>query len=309
MTRHPPLDRDGRLALLALGAIGAVTVAWWLLALAPAAGEPEWLGRAREVCFDLGPDGLPGVSGWMLLIGQPLGMAMFLALVWPRALGRGLAWIVDSPQGRVIAGVSLVIVLGGLAATGLRVARVGDARAARVRLPPGMAAADHPRQDRPAPALGLVDQEDARVGWSDLRGRPAVVTFAFGHCGDICPLVVENARSARDAVWGPDGAALVVVTLDPWRDTPGRLPELASRWKLAPGDHMLGGEVEEGEAVLDAWNVARDRDPLTGNITHPPLVFMVDAAGTIAFVSLSGRATLIELAERMRDEAVRAPSG
>ncbi len=108
------LDRDGRLALTALGAIGLVTVAWWLLALAPAAGGPEWLSRTREVCFDLGPDGLPGISGWMLLIGQPLVMAGFLAIVWPGPLKRGLAWILDAPLGRVAGVLAAVIVQGAL---------------------------------------------------------------------------------------------------------------------------------------------------------------------------------------------------
>lgn len=293
------LDRDGRLALTALGAIGLVTVAWWLLALAPAAGEPDWISRAREVCFDLGPDGLPGIKGWMLLIGQPLGMVAFLAVVWPQPLRRGLAWIVDAPLGRAVGLLSAGLVVIGLGATTLRVLEVSAARASRVRLPPGMAAADHPRQDRPAPALGLVDQEGRLVQVDDLAGRPAIVTFGFGHCGDICPLVVENARTARNAVWGPEGATLVVVTLDPWRDTPARLPQLAEQWQLAPGDRVLSGSIEEVEAVLDAWNVARDRNPSTGAITHPPMIYFLEPDGEIAYVTLSGRATLIELAESM----------
>lgn len=293
------LDRDGRLALSALGAIGFVTVAWWLLALAPAAGEPEWLSRTREVCFDLGPDGLPGISGWMLLIGQPFVMAGFLAVVWPGPLKRGFAWLVDAPLGRVTGLVAVGIAVVGLGATTVRVMNVTAARASRVQLPPGMAAADHPRQDRPAPGLGLVDQLGRVVEWKDLAGRPAIVTFAFGHCGDICPLVVENARIARNAVWGPDRATLVVVTLDPWRDTPERLSELAERWQLAPGDRMLSGSIDDVEAVLDAWNVARARNPQTGAITHPPMIYFVDSTGDIVFVTLSGRATLIELAEMM----------
>jgi len=291
------LDRDGRLALTALGAIGLVTVAWWLLALAPAAGEPEWLSRAREVCFDLGPDGLPNISGWMLLIGQPLGMAGFLAVVWPHPLRRGIAWMLDAPLGRATGVVAVGVVLVGLGATTVRVVKVQAARASQVRLPPGMAAADHPRQDRPAPALGLIDQAGQILEAADLSGRPAIVTFAFGHCGDICPLVVENARFARNAVWGPDGATLVVVTLDPWRDTPARLPELAERWQLAPGDKVLSGSIADVESVLDAWNVARSRDPQTGAIAHPPMIYFLDPSGAIAYVTLSGRATLIELAE------------
>ncbi|MDT8369773.1 MAG: SCO family protein [Longimicrobiales bacterium] len=300
MTRPPRrLDPDARLALLALGAVGVVTVAWWWLALAPAAGEPEWLTRTRQVCFNLGPDGLPGVSGWMLLIGQPLVLLAFLGVVWPAPLRRGVGWIVGSPPGRLIGGVAVVGVLAGATSTTMRVTRVIEARAARLELPAGMAAADHPRLDRPAPPLDLVDQAGRRVTWDDLAGRPTVVTFGFGHCGDICPIVVENARAARDEAWGPGGAALVVVTLDPWRDTPARLGELAERWHLAPGDRVLGGAVAEVEAVLDAWTVARERDLATGDIAHPPLVYLVDATGTLAFVTLSGRETIVELAERM----------
>ena len=82
-------------------------------------------------------------------------------------------------------------------------------------------------------------------------------------------------------------------------DTPGRLPELARRWALGPADHMLGGDVEEVEAVLDAWNVARQRDPMTGDVAHPPLVYLLDDDGTIAFATLSGHETLVGLAGRM----------
>lgn len=293
-------DRDVRLALVALGAVLGVTVAWWALALWPVPGEtPAWLSRAREVCFNADDAGLPDVSGWMLLIGQPLGMFGFLAVVWPRPLGQGLAWLGGRAGGRAVLVGAVLLVVGGITATAVRVSRVATAQAASVRLPPSMPAADHPRLDRAAPPLGLVNQRGERVELEALAGRPAVVTFAFGHCGDICPLVVENARRARDEAWGPDGATLVVVTLDPWRDTPARLPGLAERWQLGPGDHLLGGTVDEVEAVLDAWNMARQRDPTTGDVAHPPLLYLVDAEGTIVFATISGRATIVELARRM----------
>ncbi|HSG48333.1 MAG TPA: SCO family protein [Longimicrobiales bacterium] len=293
------LEEGQRLALLALGAVLLVTVGWWALALWPVpTGTPEWLSRARAVCFNAGPDGLPDVSGWMLLIGQPLGMLGFLVVVWPRELSGGVRWLATRRGGQATLAGAGVFLLAGLLGTGVRVANAAGAQAPP-RLPPGMAAADHPRLDKAAPELGLVDHRGERVALADLEGRPALVTFAFGHCADICPLVVENARRARDEAWGPDGATLVVVTLDPWRDTAGRLPELARRWALGPADHMLGGDVEEVEAVLDAWNVARHRDPMTGDVAHPPLVYLLDADGTIAFATLSGKETLVGLAGRM----------
>jgi len=91
----------------------------------------------------------------------------------------------------------------------------------------------------------------------------------------------------------------VVITLDPWRDTPARLPHLARQWGLEGVGHVLGGSVEQVEAALDGWSVARRRDPRTGEITHPALVFLVDAGGRIAYASNGSPEAIAELARRM----------
>lgn len=294
-------DREASLALWGLGLVFGITVVWWALALWPAPGQtPQWLELARSVCFNAGPDGLPGVSGWILLIGQPLGMFGFLAVVWPQAVARGLGTALHRPLGRLgLLGIFLISV-GGLLGTGVRVARAMDAQVAPVLLPSVMTAAEHPRLDQAGAPLDLLDHRERMLTLDDLRGRPAVVTFAFGNCHDICPVVVDQARRARDAVWGPEGAAMVVVTLDPWRDTPGRLPDLAARWSLeGPSNHLLGGSVEEVERVLDGWNVARYRDPNTGDVAHPPLIYFLSADGSIAFATLSGYGIMVELGRRL----------
>ena len=292
------LASDQRWALLALLAIGLVSVAWWALALWPVPGNPEWLARARAVCFNAGPDGMPDVSGWMVLIGQPLGMFAFLGVVWPKPLFGGLSSLASLPWGRAALAGAGVMAVAGVFGVALRVGQAAT-RAVEPGLPDAFPAADHPRLDRPAPDFTLVNQRGDTVALSDLAGRPAVVTFAFGHCADICPVVVREARSARDETVGPLGAAFVVITLDPWRDTPARLGELATRWELSEGDHMLGGSVEEVEAALDAWNVARTRNAITGDVAHPPLTYVVDSDGTIAFATLSGRQTIAALIERL----------
>jgi protein SCO1/2 len=292
------LEQDQRWALLALLAIGVVTAAWWALALWPVPGNPEWLARARVVCFNAGPDGMPDVSGWMVLIGQPLGMFAFLAVVWPKPLFGGISSLAALRWGRAALAGAGVLVAAGVFGASLRVGQAARG-AVEPRLPDSFPAADHPRLDRPAPDLALVNQRGDTVTLSDLAGRPAVVTFAFGHCADICPVVVREARAARDETLGPGGAAFVVITLDPWRDTPARLGELAARWELSAGDHMLGGSVEQVEAVLDAWNVARTRNPLTGDLSHPPLTYVMDGDGAIAYATLSGRRTIAALIERL----------
>ena len=300
--KQPVEERDARLALLALGGVFVISVGWWVLALWPVpGGNPEWLERTRAVCFNAGPDGLPDVSGWILLIGQPLGMFGFLLVVWPRAVLSGLRWAAVRPAGQLALLLAVVVAMSGLVGTGLRVSSAMAARAPVDSLPATMSAEEHIWLGQEPASLGLVDQRGDVLTLAGLEGRPALVTFAFGNCHDICPLVVRQARSARDEVWGPDGAALVVVTLDPWRDTPARLESVARRWEMeGPQDYVLSGSIQEVESTLDAWNVARSRDPRTGDVAHPSLTYLLTDDGTLAFATLSGREVMIGLAERLQ---------
>lgn len=297
------MSRKERVGVGALGFIALVTVAWWALALWPVAGAgPQWLARTRAVCFNAGGDGLPDASGWLLLIGQPIGMTAVLMVGWGRAVVGGVRGLAASVGGRVMmTGTALLLVVGA----GLAGARVAHAREqAVVRLPGGeLPPSTYPRLDRPAPPTPLVDQDGRAFGLAELRGHPALVTFAYGHCETVCPMVVAGALEARRRVReeAPEVGKLpiVVVTLDPWRDTPARLEHLAEKWGLGPDDRVLSGEVEAVNSVLDAWQVTRRRDPATGDIAHPALVYVLDSRGTIAFASPGLPDVLAELARRL----------
>ena len=138
------------------------------------------------------------------------------------------------------------------------------------------------RVDRALPSLWLVDQHGARSSLAELGGRPALVTFAFGHCADVCPLTVSDLRAARRLARRPD-VPLIVITLDPWRDTPERLPALAGHWELERSDRVLSGSVTEVEAALDALGIARRRNETTGDVDHATTVLILDGRGRIAW--------------------------
>jgi protein SCO1/2 len=138
------------------------------------------------------------------------------------------------------------------------------------------------RVGKKAPPLRLIDQHGDTVNLERFRGRPVIVTFGFGHCTTICPLSVQAARTAVRRLAGR-GVALLVVTLDPWRDTPARLPYLAARWELEGDMHVLSGAEAAVERALSAWRVPRARSLATGDITHPALVYVVDSRGELAY--------------------------
>ena len=274
-----------RFALWAFLAWLAVTIVWWALALAPLPEPPAWLARARAVCFGTLPNGLPDTYGWMGLVLSPAAMLGILLAVWGRELGGEARRLAGSPAGRLaLAAIAAVPLAGALGVgqrvvRGLEVSRAFDAPTERAPLPQ-----HYPRTAEPAAAIGLVDQTGTTVDLADLEGRPALVTFAFAHCRTVCPVVVRAVRRAAREL-SDVGPAVVVVTLDPWRDTPSSLPALAKSWGLdeLPAVHVLSGEVAEVLGVLEAWQMPIERNPRDGDISHPALVYVLAGDGTIAY--------------------------
>ena len=265
--------------LIALAVILAVTVGWWALALWPAgAVEPEWLARTRAACFGSVPGSGPDAGGWILLIGEPLGMAAMIAVVFGRSLRRDVERIAARRIWRIIsegiAGtVALTLVL--LAARGTGLWAVASVRA--TTLPTAV----H-RVDRAAPTVVLVDQYGRSVSLADLGGERALLTFAFGHCSTVCPAIVNNLRAARRER-NQDATPIVIVTVDPWRDTPDRLPTLAEHWGLNAKDRVLSGSIPEVNRVLNELGVGRRRNEVNGDIDHAATVMIIDEHGRIAW--------------------------
>lgn len=277
--------RNLRFALAAFVFWLAATLGWWIMAFAPLSEVPPWLASVRSVCFGSLPTGLPDAYGWISLM-SPLTMLGFLLVVWGRELFADLRWLAASAAGRAALVAIVGVPLVGALWVGRLVAREIEVKAsftspirALETLPEG-----YPRTDRPASDFRLVDQAGETLTLESLRGRPVLLTFAYAHCQTICPVIVRTVSWAAERL-GDLQPAVVVVTLDPWRDTPSSLPALAESWdlgELARG-HVLSGEVADVQAVLEAYEVPSDRDLKTGEIFHPALVYLLDSDGTIAY--------------------------
>ena len=290
VTHTVPVAGDGRVrelfpgrgaAAVTLALIVAITIGWWALALYPVGMEaPTWVLRTRAACFGASGSGLPSAGGWVLLVGEPLGMVGVLVAVWGRALRDDLSWLARRWWGKGAMAIGALAVMAGSVAAAERVTGAlslmrGDVFAPRA------AAAPIARLDVAAPALVLIDQRGDRFDLASWRGRPVIVTFAFAHCADICPTLVHQLREARSHATR-DTVPIVVVTLDPWRDVPARLPHIAQQWALSASDRLLSGSVDEVSAVLDGWGVGRSRDGATGDINHAAVAFLVNADGRLA---------------------------
>lgn len=281
-------------ALGALLMVLAIAASWWALALWPVGPDaPQWVLRTREVCFGAKVNALPDAGGWLLLIGQPLGLIVLLAAVWGAELRAGLSMAMARMAGQLAVGAVLAALVAGL---GSAVVRVRAADGEPFSTGASDIAARLTRINDVAPRLALSDQFGAEVTLDAFRGRPVLVTFAFAHCQTVCPLIVADVMSARHQIEG-EPPAVLVVTLDPWRDTPGRLPSIAAAWKLDGDARVLSGPPDDVERVLNAWRVPRVRNQKTGDIAHPSIVYVIGADGRIAYV-VSGDTQAIAAAVR-----------
>jgi protein SCO1/2 len=264
----------GRFAAFVLALLATWELALIAVAFVPApAHVADLVGELRVWCLGVDPATGHMSAGYAaaILAEAPL-LALLVAALWWRpllALGRlGLLRWGGAGAGLVVAAAALVV------------ARA-PARADELPFP-----ADGLRTALPAPSFRLVDQDGARVGLADLRGRVVLVTAIYARCGATCPMILAEIRALVATLADADKARMTIVgiTLDPEHDDPQALARIAAEKGVgAPLVRLLSGPPAEVEAALDGLQVARRRDPETGAIEHQGLYLLVDPAGRIAY--------------------------
>lgn len=284
MTWAAQLNSEQRWVLLGFGAWLIITVMWWLLAFAPLPLPDESLARFRAVCFGAQPNGLPNAGGWLQLVLGPLGALSLLLVVWGDALSQGLKVLWSKRLGRSLAMVVVVLLAYGLGNVANRVVRTMAGEPLEFAEVPAALPSDYPRLNMATPDFSLIDQRGQTFDPAALSGNESIVTFAYAHCQTVCPMIVRTSKAAAAQVEGAP-PRLVVLTLDPWRDTPASLPTLVKQWELEQMSnlHVLSGPVTAVNETLIAFNTASARDSKTGEIAHPALVYVLDRDGNIVY--------------------------
>jgi len=112
------------------------------------------------------------------------------------------------------------------------------------------------------------------------------VFFGYTHCPDVCPTTLADLEIARDAI-GPDAdrLAVVVVSVDPERDTPETLSEYLSAWKH-PVTGLTGSPAQLDD-VARGYQVFSAKVPGSGGdcmVDHTAAVYLVDPEGALVDV-------------------------
>ncbi len=285
LPEHTPELKVRRMSVgaLLIGWLLATMSLWFFAFYDPSSAAQDWVRRAQAACFGSDESGLPNAAGWMLLALSP---AMFLGAILIALGDEARRWtriLFAHSYGR-----NGILLLGCLLATEViwialeireRVQSSVQNQAATsvARLPDS-----YPRGSAMAADFSLVDQHGAVQKLSSFRGKPVILSFVFAHCRAACPTLVRNFK----AVSRHEGLAefqLLMITLDPWRDSPATLPGLAREWELGANELVLSGSPDEVTAVLDAFQVPRQRDQKSGDVFHPAIVHVISPDGTLVY--------------------------
>lgn len=126
--------------------------------------------------------------------------------------------------------------------------------------------------------------QDAKLGRLDLhRGHPVLISMFYGSCPHICPTLIAAMRRMERQLDASQRSRLrvLMVSLDPERDTPKALSELAalhgvdlSRWTFAQTPKP---EVRKLAAVLGI----QYRQLPDGEFNHSTVITLLDGEGRI----------------------------
>lgn len=131
--------------------------------------------------------------------------------------------------------------------------------------------------------LPLTDSNGQTRDWRALRGKPQLVTMFYTSCKFICPLIIESGKAVERQLTPAQQKRLgiVMISMDPARDTPAALKKIAdqrkldgSRWTLAS---PRTGDVRAVASVLGI----RYRQLADGEFNHSSVLILVDAEGRI----------------------------
>lgn len=129
----------------------------------------------------------------------------------------------------------------------------------------------------------VVDQQGRPQPWQALRGRPTVVSMFYANCHLMCPLIIASGKALQSRL-GPqerDALDFAVISIDPARDTPAALQEVAQMHRLDAAHWRLLRPDDADVRTLAAVLGIRYRAQPDGTFNHTSALILLDRDGRI----------------------------
>ncbi len=125
------------------------------------------------------------------------------------------------------------------------------------------------------------------VSLTDYRGKLVVMYFGYTFCPDICPATLANVGQAlRDLGSRADDIQVIMVSLDPERDTPEKLSDYVDQFH--PSMIGITGTKEKLDEVASLYGIfyqkAEGSDATGYLIDHTATLLVLDRQGYLKLV-------------------------
>ncbi|PRY10110.1 protein SCO1/2 [Pontibacter ummariensis] len=127
------------------------------------------------------------------------------------------------------------------------------------------------------------NQEGRKMKLPELQGKVQLVSMIFTNCSYACPRIIADLKRIETELQqlDRDDVGIVLVTMDPERDTPARLKEFATDNKLDPSRWtLLTGEAEAIRELSALLNM-KYKQELDGNISHANMISVLNEQGEL----------------------------
>jgi protein SCO1/2 len=129
----------------------------------------------------------------------------------------------------------------------------------------------------------LRDQSGRAMLFADAGGEVRLVSLFYASCGYVCPMLIEQIR-AIEAQLDPDQRQhlhVLLISLDPQRDTPEALAKLAKERRLALSRWTLAQPRPADLRKLSAVLGVQYRQLDNGEVNHSSVISLLDAQGRV----------------------------
>jgi protein SCO1/2 len=127
------------------------------------------------------------------------------------------------------------------------------------------------------------DQHGRPFELASLRKRAVLATMFYASCTSVCPMLVAKLASI-DRSLAPETRArteLLLVTLDPVRDSTEKLQDVAKRHAITDARwHFVRTDEDSVREIAALLGIRYSALP-DGEISHSPVIALLDADGTL----------------------------
>lgn len=151
-----------------------------------------------------------------------------------------------------------------------------------------LAAPRAPAEELPGDSVYLIparltDSTGREFHFAEAAGQVRLVSMFYTNCGYVCPMLIEQVRRVESSLDDAERARLrvLMISIDPERDTPEVLAALAARRKVDAARWTLARPAPDDLRKLAAALDVQYRKLDDGEFNHSSVISLIDAQGRV----------------------------